>query len=149
VAFLDHDRAMTDDRDLQEALARVWNVEHGRGRMTSADQVQVRWDDTKTTAEFALCDAAGLIATGTLQLRIVDAATNDAAIKLYMATSWNSKFPNRPTSEATIKVSWASATKAEIDIGNADEVFGAAEWTFISNFPPIVAGPYSVPARPW
>jgi len=140
---------MTDDLDLQKVLARVWNREHGRGRLTSPDQVRVRWDDTKATAEFELCDNDGLIATATLQFRIVDAATNDAAIKLYMATSWNSKFPGRPTSEATIRVNWLSPAKAEIDIGNAHEVFGAAEWTCISKFPPIVSGPYSVPSRPW
>ena len=74
---------------------------------------------------------------------------NDAAIKAYMVASWNSKFPGQPTSEATIKVHWLSPAKAEIDIGNAHEVFGAAEWTCISKFPPIVSGPYSVPARPW
>jgi hypothetical protein len=140
---------MTDDLELQKALARVWNLEHGRGRTTSPERVRISWDDTKTTADFDLCDATGLIATGTLQFRIVDAATNDAVIKAHMAASWNSKNPDRPTSEATIKVTWLSAAKAEVDIGNAAEVFGAAEWTSIANFPPIVSGPYSVPTRPW
>jgi hypothetical protein len=147
--FLDHDRAMPDDLELQKALAGVWNLEHARGRSTSPEQVRVRWDDTKTTADFEVCDAAGLLATGTLHFQIVDAATNGAAIKAYMAASWNKKFPERPTSAATIKVTWLSAAKAEVDIGNAAEVFGAAEWTCISNFPPIISGPYSVPARPW
>lgn len=140
---------MTDDLDLQRALARVWNHEPGRARIASPDGVRVRWDDTKTTADFELCDATGLIATGTLHFRIVDAATNDATIKAYMAASWNKKNPDRPTSEATIKVTWLSAAKAEVDIGNAAEVFGAAEWTCIANFPPIVSGPYSVPTRSW
>lgn len=140
---------MTDDLELQEALARVWNQEHGGVRTTSPDRVRVHWDDTRTTADFELRDSAGPIATGTLHFRIVDAATNETAIKTYMAASWNSKHPDRPTSESTIKVTWLSAAKAEVDIGNAEEVFGAAEWTAIPNFPPIVSGPYSVPTRPW
>jgi hypothetical protein len=153
--FLDHDRAMTDDLELQKALARIWNLEHVRGRITSPDQVRVRWDEARTRAECELCDAAGVIATATLHFQLVEeapalnASTSEAAIKTYMAAAWNKKSPHQPTSEATIRVEWVGPGKAEIDIGNRREVFAAAEWTNVRNFPPIISGPYSVPVRRW
>jgi 4-carboxymuconolactone decarboxylase len=79
----------------------------------------------------------------------LDPAANEAAIKTYMATEWNRKFPDRPTAEDTIRVNWLTPTKAEIDIGNAHEVFGAGEWTCVRDFPPIIGGPYGVPGRSW
>lgn len=146
---------MTADLDLQTALARVWNLEHDRGRPTSPDHVRIRWNAEKSRGEFELRDAAGVIATGTLQFNLAGAepalegALDEAAIKRYMAASWNQKFPSRPTSEATIKVQWLSSARAEIELGNEHEVFGAAEWTRLGSFPPMIAGPYRVPARPW
>ena len=76
-------------------------------------------------------------------------SASEYVIKRFMAATWNRKFPDQPTSEDTIRVEWVSATKAEIDIGDAREVFGAAEWTTIHNFQPVIGGPYRVPARPW
>jgi hypothetical protein len=146
---------MAKDVDLQEVLARLWNLEHDSERSTSPEQVRIRWDDARMKAEFQLCDVAGVIATGTLQFKLGDevvplaAASSESAIKKYMANAWNERFPKQPTSEATIRVNWVSATKAEIDLGSEHEVFGAAEWTSIANFRPIISGPYSVPPRSW
>jgi hypothetical protein len=75
---------------------------------------------------------------------------SESEIKAHIAQRWNEKFPKLPTTVEHIDLDWnATSAKAEVQIGDAGNVFGRAEWiTASGNGKPTLVGPYEIPSRP-